>query len=484
MTMLPKIEAPRRYRYLNLANELENRIHSGQYKAGEKLPSLRLLHARTGLSITTISQAYVELECRGLIEPRAKSGFYVKPLIHTLLPLPTGNKHLGRPRRVSVNSLAESIHAAIQERDLLPFGAALPAVELLPVRQLAQSTKAVTGKYFTGTGISYGPPEGTPELKRQIANRFIGYGHHIAEEEIIITGGCMDAIQLCLRAISRPGDVIITESPTFTCYLQLIEDLRLKALEIPTNPRSGIDLTALESALQKNKAAGCILNPNFQNPQGYLMPDEAKLKFVAIMARHRVPIIEDDIYGDLYFGDSRPRSIASFNKKGTVLYCSSFSKSLAPDLRVGWVIPGKFKSSISRLKFNSSIAPPKLNQLIIADFLQKGLYDRHLRKFRNALKSQVSNTAQAIARYFPADTKITAPAGGYILWVELNKNINSMELFHLAREDKIFIIPGVIKSSTGKYKNCIRISCGHPWNTKLENGMMRLGEIIKTMRNR
>lgn len=426
----------------------------------------------------------MELENRGLIEPREKSGFYVKPLINNLLPLPTVNKRLGRPRKVSVNSLAESIHASIQNKDLLPFGAALPATQLLPVKQLSQSTKAIASKYFKGTGLNYGPPEGTLELKRQIAARTFGYGgHYIEEEEICITGGCMDAIQLCLRSIAKAGDVIITESPTFTCYLQLIEDMGLKVLEIPTSPRSGIDLHALETALQKNKVAGCILNPNFQNPLGYQMSDETKLQFVEIMARYQVPVIEDDIYGDLYFGDSRPRSLASFNKKGSILYCSSFSKSLAPDLRVGWVIPGKFKNTISRLKFNSSIAPPKLNQLIIADFLQKGLYDRHLRKYRNALKKQVSNTALAISRYFPDDTKITAPDGGYILWVELNKTIDSVALFHEARKDNIFIIPGAITSCTGKYNNCIRISCGHPWDEKLEKGILRLGEIIRSLKN-
>ena len=477
-------DAQKKYRYQNLANELENKITLGQYKVGEKLPSLRNLHARTGLSITTINQAYIELENRGLIEPREKSGFYVKPLINNLLPLPSSNKRLGRPRKVSVNSLAEFVQASIQDKDLLPFGAALPATQLLPVKQLSQSAKSVTGKYFKGTGLNYGPPDGTSELKRQIANRTIGYGHHIEEEEILITSGCMDAIQLCLRAISKTGDVIITESPTFTCYLQLIEDLGLLALELPTSPRSGIDLVALEKALKNNKVAGCILNPNFQNPLGYQMPDESKVKFLDIMAHHKVPIIEDDIYGDLYFGNARPSTLASLSDKGTVLYCSSFSKSLVPDLRVGWVIPGKFKEKISRLKFNSSIAPPKLNQLIIADFLQKGLYERHLRKYRTALKNQVSNTALAIARYFPDGTKITAPDGGYILWVELSKNIDSIELFHLAREEHIFIIPGGLKTSTGKYKNCIRISCGHPWDEKLERGIKRLGKIIKQLKNR
>jgi len=479
--VLQEAKAPRIYRYLNLANELEGKINSGQYKAGEKLPSLRNLHARTGLSITTVNQAYIELEIRGLIEPREKSGYYVKPLLSNLLPMPKSHKRFGRPRKVAINSLVESIHSAIHDRDILPFGAALPATELLPAKQLCQSAKTITGKYFKGAGLSYGPPEGTAELKRQIAKRSIGYGHYIEEDEIIITSGCMDGIQLCLRATTKPGDVIITESPTFTCYLQLIEDLGLLALELPTSPRSGIDLVALENALKKNRVAGCILNHSFQNPLGYQMSDSSKMQLIEILTRHQVPVIEDDIYGDLFFGDTRPTPLTSINKKGTVLYCSSFSKSLAPDLRVGWVLPGRLKDKISRLKFNSSIAPPKLNQLIIAEFLRNGHYDRHLRKYRNAMKNQVSNTALAIARYFPHDTKLTAPDGGYILWVELNKKVDGIELYYKAREEKIFIIPGVITSSTGKYKNCIRISCGHPWDEKLEGGIKRLGEIIHEM---
>lgn len=482
--VLEHIKAPKIYRYLDLANELESRINKGQYKAGEKLPSLRNLHAQTGLSITTINQAYIEMENRGLIEPREKSGYYVKPLIKDILPLPNAHKRFGRPRKVSINSLAESIHSSIHDKNVLPFGAALPATRLLPVKQLHQSAKTIIGKYFGGGGLNYGPPEGTPELKRQIANRTIGYGHSVEEEEIIITSGCMDAIQLCLRAISRPGDVIITESPTFTCYLQLIEDLGLLALELPTSPRSGIDLVALEKALQKNKVAGCILNHSFQNPLGFQMSDDSKSQLIDIMIKHQVPIIEDDIYGDLHFGNARPVPLAAYDKKGTVLHCSSFSKSLAPDMRVGWILPGKFKEKISRMKFNSSIAPPKINQLIIADFLKNGHYDRHLRRYRNALKKQVSNAALAIARYFPADTKLTAPDGGYILWAELNKKIDGIELYYKARKDKIFIIPGVISSSTGKYKNCIRINCGHPWDEKMENGIMRLGQIIGQLLNR
>ncbi len=467
------------YRYQQLAFDLEEKINSGLYKAGDRLPSLRELHMRTGLSITTVTQAYMELEMRGLVEPREKSGYYVRPLIKNLLPLPKTTPHAaGRPRKVTVNSLAESILTIMHDKSMLPFGAALPASELLPTKQLAQSAKRVLAKYFKGSGLNCGAPDGVVELKRQIAARTIGYGQMIDDEDIVITYGCMDAIQLCLRALTKAGDIVITESPTFTCYLQLIRDLGLLALEVPTDPRAGIDLDILDEALCCNRVAACLLNPTFQNPLGFEMPPNKKERLVAILTKYRVPLIEDDIFGELYFGATRPLPVKYFDTEGIVLYCSSFSKTLAPDFRVGWIVPGRFKDKINRLKFNSYIVPSKLPQLTLADYLQNGLYDRHLRKLRTSLKNQVSSTVQAIARYFPEGTKLTTPSGGYILWVELDKKVDGTELFHRAWAEKIFVLPGAIATSTGRSKNCIRISCGHPFSERLEKGIKRLGQLV------
>lgn len=469
------------YRYLQLADELEKKITSGQFKAGEKLPSLRSMHRQTRLSITTITQAYAELEIRALVEPRLKSGYYVRPLIKNILPLPSEKSAAYEPRKVYVNSLLGSLCPAIAGKTMLPLGAALPATQLLPQKELHKAAKNITSTYFKRDGLNYGPPGGIPELKRFLAGRTLGTRNWVREEEIIITHGCMDAIQLCLRAISQPGDIVVTESPTFTCYLQLIEDLGLMALEVPASPKTGIDLAALEKALQKNAVSACLLNPNFQNPLGFVMPDENKKRVVEMTNSYKVPIIEDDIYGDLYFDTLRPTTIKSHDASGMVLYCSSFSKTLAPDLRIGWVIPGKYLDTIMRMQFNSNIAPPKLNQLIIADFLKNGYYDRHLRKFRRALQNQVSNTAQAIAKFFPEGTKLTAPNGGYILWVELDKRIDSMELFHEAKKANISILPGAVGSTTTGFNNCIRLNCGNPWSEEMERGIATLGEIISDM---
>lgn len=475
------------YRYRRLATELESKIKGGQYTAGERLPSLRDLHRRTGLSVTTAAQAYMELEARGLVEAREKSGFFVRPLLRTALPTPhIGEQAVLRPRKALVHPLAESILSAIGDTKMIPFGAALPDCRLLPSRQLAASARRFTADYFAGGGLNYGPLDGVPELKRQIAARSIGGSNSGGVDEIVVTNGCMDAIQLCLRAVARPGDIVVTESPTFSCYLQLLEELGLLALEIPTDPDTGIDLGLLEEALfggvwRRNRVAACLINPSFHNPLGFDMPVNRRAELVEMLAAHDIPLIEDDVYGELFFGTTRPVPLKCFDRKGLVLYCSSFSKTLAPDFRVGWVQPGRFLEQILRLKFNSSITQCKLPQAILANYLENGQYERHLRRLRIALRNQMSNAVQAIARYFPQGTRLTSPEGGYVLWVELPAGVDGVELFRRAKAEGIFIIPGVISSGTGRFAHCIRMSCGAIWSDQLEGGIRRLGSLVDGM---
>ena len=476
-----------RFRYQRLAAELEGRIFDGQYRVGTRLPSLRNLHFQTGLSITTIAQAYGELESHGLVESREKSGYFVRAHGERLLPLPqTGELSMERPRMVTINSLAESITTLIQDPGTVSFGAAIPACELLPTRQLASSFRSVQHHYFKQAGLGYGEPEGEEVLKRQIAARSLQFGRQVATGEMIVTNGCMDAIQLCLRAVTQPGDIVITESPTFTCYLQLMEQLGLMALEIPTDARQGNDLNMLEEALfngtwRRNRVGACLLNPTFQNPLGFDMPLARKKELVEMLAAHQIPLIEDDIYGELHFDPTRPVPLKFFDAHEMVLYCSSFSKTLAPDFRIGWILPGRFHQQIARLKFNSTIAQSKLPQLVVANYLEHGDYERHLRRLRKALHLQVGQAAQAIARSFPQGTKLTAPRGGFILWVELDPCIDGLALYRAAREQNLFVIPGIISSSTGRFNNCIRLSCGSPWNGALEEGIVRLGTLVHKM---
>jgi DNA-binding transcriptional MocR family regulator len=469
------------FRYLKLAGEIEKKVNTGVYLAGEKLPSIRKLHVQTGFSITTVYQAFIELEKRGIVEARQKSGYYVKPLLHQILPSPKLKRYRAVPKKVTINNLASSIVESMGDPGILRLGGTVVDPELLPYKQLMASLKSIPAKRFKDLLTLYENPMGSVNLRRQIAKRTLPVSHRATPDDIVITNGCIEAVSLCLQAIAGPGETIVVESPTYPWILQVIEDQGMFALELPTDPETGVDLDSFKKAVDRNRVSGCILIPNFHNPLGFEMPVERKQELVAFLNAREIPIIEDDIHGDLFFGRNRPMALQSFDKKGLVLYCSSFSKTLSPGLRIGWAIPGAFREKFKRLKLNSSIATTSMGQHVVAAFLKSGSYERHLRTLRTALKNQASNMAMAVARYFPEGTRITAPKGGLILWLELDPAVDGMQVFHEARKRKIAILPGIMCSTTNKYKNFIRISCGFRWGAAIENGIAVLGEIVRDL---
>ena len=469
------------YHYLKIANKLEQQIQAGEYRAGEKLPSLRKLRETTGRSISTVYQAYEEMENRGLIEVREKSGFYVRPLLQDILPLPSQGVSPVKSHKVAINVLSSLIQRALNNPELIPFGEATAAQSLLPGKQMAAAVRTAAAGYQDGSCGGYGAAAGHEKLQREIAKRTLDIPHRSCGSEIIITNGCMNGIELCLRSVARPGDIILLESPTFLCYLQLIEDLNMQALEIPADPLTGHDLDKIRDTLDEHDVRAALFNPTFQNPLGFDMDASAKKELVTLFSERGIPIIEDDIYGDLFFGASKSLPLKHFDTQGMVLYCSSFSKALLPDMRLGWLLAGKYREKVKRFKFNNNIACSQLMQHALALFLESGGYERHLRKFRNNLRKQAADMAQAICRHFPAGTRISSPKGGLSLWVELADSVDSLELFHLAEKENIAIMPGTLCSGTGQYDHCIRLCYGHPWNEKLEKGMATLGGLAKSL---
>ena len=469
------------FRYARLADDLETGIRDGVYRAGEKMPSLRKLRHQTGLSVTTVYQAYIELEKRGVVEPRQKSGYYVRPMLDRILPPPSAEQMRPVPKKVTTNTLAYTIVEDMSNPDFLQLGGSVVMPELLPHKQLARCMRQATAEQMKRSLMRYENPYGNPELKRQIAKQSLGQARQAVTAEMAITSGCIEAVNLCLQAVGSAGDTVVVESPTYPWFLQMIEDQNKFALEIPTDPQTGIDLDQLSRALRRNAVAVCLLVPNFHNPLGFVMPEDKKRTLVRMTAERRIPIIEDNIHGELYFGRKRPTTLKSMDRKGLVLHCASFSKTLSPGLRVGWTLPGRYADRVKRLKMNSTVASPTLNQEVLAQFLKAGLYDRHLRRLRTALKNQISNTALAIARHFPEGTRITAPQGGLTLWVELDKKVDGLKVFQAARKRKISIFPGIICSTTGRYRNFIRISCGYPWSDAVEDGIITLAGIIRKM---
>ena len=469
------------FRYTGLADTLEAQIRNGSFRAGEKMPSIRKLHRETGLSISTVYQAFIELEKRGLVSPRQKSGYFVKPLAQDLLPAPRSPKPPITPRKVTINTLASALFEAILDPDIVQLGGAVISADLLPTHELAGMLKTAALKNLKQCLSSYEHYLGHPALRRQIVQRMSHIMEEIPPDSIVITNGCIEAVSLCLRAVAVPGDTILVESPTFPWFLQVIEDFGMYAIEIPSHADSGIDMALLRRALDEHTVRACIFNSNFSNPLGCLVGDEKKAELVDLLTGRGIPIIEDDIYGELYFGSSRPSPLKRFDRKEMVLYCSSLSKSLSPGLRVGWTLPGKYLDKVKRLQLNHAISQPSLTQMVAAQYLGQGLFDRHLRRLRTCLKNQIANTALAVARYFPEGTGISAPKGGITLWVQLPAETDSLSLFRQALACKIAIMPGIICAGTPDYRNCIRISCGLPYSPVIDQSIEQLAAIVRSM---
>ena len=467
------------FRYNALADTLEMQIREGSFRAGEKLPSIRQLRQQTGLSITTVYRAFMELEKRGMICSKQKSGYFVKPLLKDILAFPESPETLPQPREININNLAFALVEAMANPEVLQLGGALVSAELLPVKEIAACIKSAPAAELRRQLARYGPSLGQYDLRRQIAQRLSPFCGNIAPDDMVITNGCMEAVNLCLQAIAQAGDTVLVESPTFPWFLQALEDCRLRALEIPANPQSGIDLQAMEKIITSHRVNACIFISSFNNPQGFCMSNEKKEALVALLNDRQIPIIEDDIYGDLYFGCSRPKPLKAFDRKGLVLYCASYSKTLSPGIRIGFAAAGRFHNRIKRLKLNQSICVPGLTQWGLSRFLRGGNYDRHLKKLRTCLKNQVSNTALAVARFFPQNTKISAPSGGVALWVQLEAHVDSLDLFRKALEAKIAVMPGIIFAVSDTFKNCLRISCGMPYDDTVERGLKTLADIAR-----
>jgi DNA-binding transcriptional MocR family regulator len=462
------------YLYEQVAVRIATFIDRGTLRPGERIPSVRKFSAQLRVSISTVVQAYLLLEDRGLIEARPQSGFYVKLRARDLPPEPKPSNPSLSATKVGVADLVAKVFEAARNPDVVPFATAIPSPDLLPTRQL-NGIMAWVARHKGEQGMNYDFPPGNEALRRQVARRSLDWGCSLSPDEIVTSCGTMEALNLCLRAVAQPGDTIAIESPTFYGILQA--SLGMKALEIPTHPRDGINLEALDHAIKKNKVKACLVIPNFNNPLGSCMSDQNKKQLVEMLGRREIPLIEDDIYGDIYFGAVRPKVAKAFDKNGMVLLCSSFSKTIAPGYRVGWTAPGRFKLQVEHLKSMNTVATATLPQMAVARFLESGGYDRHLRKLRKALAAQVQRVTLAISQYFPEGTRVTRPTGGFVLWVELPKQVDSVDLYRKALEKKISIAPGPIFSAKEKYQNFIRLSCGQPWSNKLEQALMTLGQL-------
>ena len=466
--------------YEDIAKTIEDSIENGILQVGDKLDSVRMLSEKMDVSMSTVYNAYYELEVKGLIESRPRSGYYVKFVPSNQLKQPEFKNHRTNIQEITNREIIDEFIQTTVTDNFIDLSNAVPASELLPIKKIKRSIRAGY-RSDPYNGIRYENHRGNPELRRLISKLAINWNRTFHEDDIIVTGGCMEALAVSLRAITNPGDTVVIESPTYYSLFQLLDSMNLNVIEIPGRPGSGINPQSLEEVLEENDVQAVVLIPNFNNPLGSCIPDESKQQIVDIVTRLKVPLIEDDIYGELFYGDHRPKTCKTYDEEGWVIYCSSFSKTLAPGFRVGWCIPGRFNKEVYYQKFINNVSSPTLTQTTIADFLKNGRYDLHLKRLRKALHIQSLKYSQAINHYFPEGTSISQPKGGFVLWIELDESINTFKLYRKALKEKIKIAPGQIFSTGDQFQNYMRISFGIPLNEGIEDGLGKLGNMICSM---
>jgi DNA-binding transcriptional MocR family regulator len=464
--------------YVEISNNIAGLIRNEVLKAGDRLPSVRMLCQEHGISMNTAKRIFLELEAQSLIESKPQSGYFVSKLTNRRLALPDVSKPSLAGNGKEPDELIKKVYGNMGRNDLTHLSIGVPSKELLPIAKLNKEIMHAT-RQLKASGTEYEQLQGNENLRRMIAARSINWGGGLRDNDLITTAGGMNALSFCMMALGKPGDTIAMESPCYPGSLQLAVSLGFKVLELPTHPVTGIELDALKKVV--NKIDLFLLVPNFNTPLGSFMPDENKKEAVKLLAKHGVPLIEDDIYGDLYFGAQRPKCCKAFDKEGMVLYCSSVSKTLAPGYRVGWVAPGKYKDQVLKLKWVHAISSSTINNEAVASFLKSGRYDNHLRKMRQTLQSNYQHWVNAITEYFPADTKISRPQGGLAAWIEFNKKINAAELYDRAIKQRISISPGRLYTLQNQFENCMRLSLGLTWTDELRQKLKILGGIVSRM---
>lgn len=465
--------------YVNLADLIGARIENGFYRPGDRLPSVRALSVEHGVSLSTVQQAYRLLEDNGLAAPKPKSGYFV-PASRTAPALPAIGRPAQRPVDISQwDQVLELIRAKL-DANVIQLGRGMPDVSSPTMRPLLRALGKISRRQDM-PGLYYDNIYGTQALRDQIARLMLDSGCRVNANELVVTTGCHEALSASIRAICEPGDIVAVDSPSFFGAMQTLKGLGMKALEIPTDPLTGISLDALELALEQWPIKAIQLTPNCNNPMGYIMPEARKKALLTLAQRFDVAVIEDDVYGDLAYTYPRPRTIKSFDVDGRVLLCSSFSKTLAPGLRIGWVAPGRYLERVLHMKYIGTGSTATQPQMAIAEFLQAGHYEPHLRRMRSQYQRGRDQMIDWITRYFPAGTRVSRPQGGFMMWVELADDFDTLRLNRVLLDQGVQVAVGSIFSASGKYRNCLRMNYSAKPTSEVESAVRKVGTAINEL---
>ena len=466
--------------YRALADRLAGLAASGSLRPGARLPSVRALSLQHGVSVSTAVQAYRTLEDRGLIEARPKSGFFVRRA-RSLPQVPAATRPPARPVAVELNAIADLVLDAVNDPGYISFGAATASADLYPADRIRRALTRAAQRHPDAIA-RYATAPGIVPLRQAISRRALGLGCNLDHQRIVVTNGCIEAVTLCLRAVTKPGDVVAIESPTYFGLLRGLQALGLRALEIPMLPRSGMSLEALEFALDTQPIKAVLAVPTLSNPMGTIMPTAAKKRLAELLERRQVPLIEDVICNDLAPTEDARRAVKSFDRSGNVMICGSFGKTLAPGLRgIGWVEGGRWAQQVAGLKRAFSGGGSEVVEWAVAELLDQGGYEQSLRQRRVAFATKLADMRQLIGETFPPGTRVTDPGAGYVLWVELPRGVDSIELYRRCLEQRIVIVPGPVFTTTDRYRNCLRLNAEGSWNAQTEQALRTVGAIATSL---
>ncbi|KID55574.1 aminotransferase [Pseudoalteromonas luteoviolacea] len=464
--------------YQRVIEVINDMISQQVLKPGEKLPSLRKLSMQLSVSIPTVKQAYYHLEGQGRIYSKEKSGYFLSDAEQNALPrrcqLPIN------PTEVNKQSLIEQVYEGIHAPHQAQFGIANPVTAMSNEAVLAKMMRSAL-KQAGEQILHYGAMDGLMKLKQQIVQRYLRMGLSVSLDDMVITNGAQEALAIALQCVTRPGDVVAIESPCYFGIIELIENLGLRALEIPVCPDDGLWLEDLADALTQHDVKACVCSTSINNPIGSVMPEARRQSLLKMLVEHEVVLIEDDVYGDLHFTKHRAKPAQFHAQPGQVITCGSFSKTAAPSYRIGWMLAPRYAQRARRFKRALSCSSSLINQWVLAEYLASGAYDRHIKKLRLRLQENKQKMLCCIRRYFPEHTRISDPRGGCVIWVELDSKIDGGKLFKKAMAEGISVTPGQLFSASERFQNCIRLSYGLPWHETHEMSIKRLGELIAMM---
>lgn len=469
---------PREYRYQTLEKWLLKGLQEQRWLPGERLPSVRSLCQQQQVSKATVLHAYQRLEALGLIESRPKAGYFVlKPAAETCTPRTTGT--MLPPRPVSLSDVFADIMRRSAAFDILPdlkAGEPAPGITALN-RCLGRALRSQRGD----RSQYYDQPAGDEGLREQLTLLYHRRGYHCDPDNFIITSGCQNAMFLGLMACCQRGDIVAVESPGFYGILQLLEQLELKVIEIPSSPVTGMDMAALEDALKQWPIRACVVTPAYATPSGSLMPENTRQQLLNLAENYDLAIIEDDIYADIGFV-RQPDPLKAMDQSNRVILCSSFSKSLSRDIRLGWIDGGRWHARIVRLKLVTQLASSRYLQQGVTEFIRDGGYRSHLKRQRLELRQNRDQLIQLIQKQWPASlsktTRVSQPNGGLAVWLELDHSKDTVACYQRALEEGIIITPGSLFSVSGQHSHCLRLSFAHHWDEKRTQALKKLGQVL------